>query len=434
MNQVGDLYTFVSAGTLPGSATPAYVWKFWDASVAVAMANQGTVVKKLNLGGNPAEGGANGTPGPPYVIPYRCEICDPQRGEVVAVIPGTLAVNNPPSIYGSPTVTPNNTAFPFTATITVQAYDLEESGVSFAWYYGATSLGGGSTVTGPQVAGTYGGTLTGVARTSFVNTFAHTFSTPGVYTCKLTDGDGGVRLLHVPIQGYDPAAPQFSVAATPAGVTIDATSLPDARIGQVVVFTSYAYDPAPGSISFTWSLLAAKGWTVPQTSAGVTTALAKGVRNEFACSTSGEVGTGIRTARVTALNTSTGKSATTEISVNLVQNNAPVFSSVGLYSATTGQPITSTQIAAPPAKTMVRYTGTASDANDDVVIYKWTLTTASTDILSNYTMYGRDCYVDVTSWGTSVQYNTIGYVIAIDKYGAESLSFPMPGLYVAPTP
>lgn len=427
MNQIGDIYTFYSVGTLPGSATPAYVWKFWDGNVAVSAENRGTVTKRLNLGGNPAEGG-----GPPYVIPYRVEICDMQTGEVVQIIPSTLEVNNPPTVYGAPTITPNNQAFPFQTAIQVQAYDLENNGVGFYWYYGTNAVGGLDVTTGPvNVAGTYYGTLIGSNRDKYTNTLTSTIYGQGtVYTCKLVDNDGGTQLLNIPVQGYDATAPQFSVAARPDGVTVDGSTLPDVVIapGQVVNFVTFAYDTAPGGIVFTWYLYGTNGWNqpgVPIVSNGVTTSLERGYRNDFVCSIEDESLTGLRTAIVLAQNTTTGLTAEASISVNLVQNSVPQVTSVGIYSPVTEQALGAITKSALPTRTIVRFSGTSADADDDSVYYKWQWTTPATDMPGNYLMYGRDCFVDVSTWPSGV-YSTLGFVTVYDKYGAASADFALP--------
>lgn len=445
MNQVGDTVTFVSVGTQPGSVQPCYIWKFWDASVLVSGQNQGTVLKQLNLGGNPAEGGVNGTPGPPYVIPYRCEVCD-AYGTTVRVFPGTIAVNNPPVIYGNPTVTPDNQPYPFTTQVQVEAYDLENNGVGFYWYYGTNAIGGRDVTTGPvSVPGTYYGTLIGANCNAYTNTLTTPIYNDGtVLTCKIVDNDGGTNLFAVPVEGYDPSAPLFSVAAVQSAVTLDAATLPDAIIapGQTVDFTSFASDTTPGGIVFTWYFYGSNGWDgpgIPHLDFGTITPLAQGYRNDYIRDISSEMNTGLRTALVTATNMSTGKTAMSSVDVNLVQNNAPVMTAIRIYSLDGSQDLTGTPLVKQllPAHTIVRFSGTALDANDDVVTFKWDLTTPATNDVSagsgpaNYTLYGRDAYVDITSWPATSVYTTLGQVTPVDKYGAPGISASLPQVTLA---
>lgn len=424
MYQVGDIAQFSTFGTVVGSATPIYVWKFWDGNVQVSATNFGSVTKRLNIGGNPSEGGSA-----PYVIPYRCDICD-NLGNTVQVVPFTIPVNNPPSIYGAPTINPNNQAFPFSTVATVQAYDMENHGVSFYWYYGTNPIGGKDTTsTVGTVSGTYMGTITGVTPTLFRNQLTTTVNGSGtILTCKLVDGDGGTNLLNLPLEGFDPNAPQFSVAAVPNDITADASTLSSAVIapGQVVQFTAYASDPSPGQIIFTWYLYGTNGWNapdIPVVSHGTTTALALGFRNDFYRNISGEVGTGERDAIVSATNASTGKTVFSTIPVELIQNSAPVVASVGVYNGITDQAITTITKLAPPARTTIRLAGTASDANNDVVYFKWDVTAPVTP--TSYTLYGHDAYIDISDWNSGV-YLTYGQVTAIDKFGALSSSFTLP--------
>ena len=443
-NQVGDVVIFMTAGTAPGSASPNYVWKFWDGSVQASNQNQGTVSKRLNLGGNPAEVGQGAGGSPPYVIPYRCDICD-SYGTTVEVVPGTIGVNNPPTIYGAPSVSVDNQAFPFTTQIQVEAYDLEQTApppyVHFFWYYGTNPIGGQDVTAAPvDVAGTYYGTLIGSTRKAYANTLTANITTEGtVFTCKMVDNDGGTNLFSVPVDGYDPSAPSFSVAAAQANVTLDAATLPDAVIapGQVVNFSTFANDPTAGNIIFTWYLYGSNGWTasdIPHLDHGVTTALQVGYQNAYARDISGETGDGIRTAVVTATNASTGKTATSSLDVNLIQNDPPVLTGIRVYSADgltdlTGVPIT---LLASPAHTIVRFSGTATDANEDVVVFRWDFTTPATndDTLgagpANFTLYGRDAYVDISSWPASSTYTQLGYATPIDKYGADGTPVPIP--------
>jgi len=398
------------------------------------------VAKRLNLGGNPAES-------PPFTLPYRCEICD-RGGTVIAIVPGMIAVNDAPTIYGSPTVIPDNEAFPFQTQVEIKAYDLENNGVNFYWYYGTNAIGGQDVTTGPvAVPGTYYGTLIGSDRNAFTNTLTTTVYGAGtVLTCKLVDGDGGTNLFSVPIEGFDPSAPLFSVAAVQSGVTLDAASLPDAIIapGQTVDFTTFADDTTPGGIVFTWYFYGSNGWNgpgIPHVDHGTTTPLSQGYRNNYTRDISGETNTGLRTAIVTATNASTGKTATSSVDVNLVQNTLPVMTAIRIYSNDGSQDLTDTALVkqALPAHTIVRFSGTAFDANDDVVIFRWDLTTPATDDVSagagpaDYTLYGRDAYVDITSWPSSTvnPAGSLGVVRPIDKYGGEGTPALLPQVTLA---
>ena len=90
VNQVGQLKTFYVLGTPPAYPKPIYVWKFqWDGSVMATGTDSGSVVKRLNIGGNPSEGGS-----PPFVVPFRCDIST-SYGHLAAITkrPRTFACN-----------------------------------------------------------------------------------------------------------------------------------------------------------------------------------------------------------------------------------------------------------------------------------------------------------------------------------------------------
>ena len=421
-NQVGDLKTFQVVGTPPTYPVPLYVWKFWDQSVIATAAASGVVQKRLNLGGNPVEA---------FTVPYRCDICD-SLGNVVQVLPDTIAVNNPPTVVPSPTVVPIDQAFPYQAIITVRAYDLEDNGVSFYWYHGVSEVGGhDSTVSAAGgVAGTYYGTLIGATKTLFTNTLQTTVAENGtVLTCKLVDGDSGTTSVNFELRGYDTSAPQFSVAASPDTLTSGASTLPVQVIApnQTVKFTAFGYDPTPGNLMFTWYFYGSNGWTqpgLPQITTDVGVVISQGRKSEKDWPISAEVTAGQKTAVVSVTNTSNGKSTYSSIPVRLVLNEAPVISGVGLYDATTGQPITTVTKLAAPLRTLVKFSGTASDTNDDVLTFRWDL--YSPPALATYSVYGRDGFVDVTDWTSPATHTSVGIVTVTDRYGVSSSSFSLP--------
>jgi hypothetical protein len=384
-------------------------------------------------------------------LPYRCEICNDQ-GTIVAVKNRQISVNNPPTLYGNPTITPNNQPFPFQTQISVVAYDMENNGVLPLWYCNSDPISGAVT-TGPvSVPGTYCGTLTGTNRNAYTSTLNTTIYGQGtVYVCKLVDNDGGTNLLTVPVMGFEPADPHFAIAVQPNTVTVDASTLPDAVIapGQVIYFTAYGYDPTPGTLVYTWYFYGSNHWEqpgVPIVTNGVTTALSQGSRNDYTLSIQNEVNAGPRTALVTVTNSSTGRTAASAIQVNLSRNLAPVMTSIGLYDAVTFADLAGVVTPyASPAQTLVMLAGTATDANEDVIVYKWDLTTPALPIPNtpvsaanlpwvDYTLWGAKVFVEITDWGTATTYNTLGFCTPYDKYGQAGAAMAIPSLHVNPAP
>jgi hypothetical protein len=103
---------------------------------------------------------------------------------------------------------------------------------------------------------------------------------------------------------------------------------------------------------------------------------------------------------------------------------------VGIYDSSS-QAITSITTEGTAIPAIVRFSGTASDTDVDVIYFKWDFTTPGDP--TTFTLYGRDAYVDVANWpGSSqgVDYPTLGVVTAIDRYGVSSAQFAIPQLTV----
>lgn len=427
-SQVGDYLACNVVGSAPAGSAPAYVWRFWDGEVIATGTTSGSALKLITRGGNPAEGGSA-----PFKLPFRCDICD-QLGNVAQTLTATVKVNNPPTIYGAPTVTPNNAAFPFDAAASVTVYDHEEAGINFYWYAGTIPLGGGTT-TGPiSVAGTYWGTLTGTNHSSYTNHFGVSVKNSGTtLTCKAVDGNAGTTAVDFPLLGYDPNSARNARAASTTQIVVDVGLPPAMVIGPraTIDFTAYGFDPAPGVLVFAWSLYGSNGWNAPDApvaSAGTLLAMERGYRSTFTRSIGQEVGTGERIALVSVTNSETGQSTSAQVPVQLVQNSVPVISAIGVYDAQTGEEITSIDRQTAPTRTVVRLSGTAADQNDDVVFYQWDIT-APVDPTS-YTLYGRDIYIDVTDFPAPSTQATLGVLTVFDRHGSPSASLALPTLEI----
>lgn len=423
MNQVGDNYLFTVAAHTTGAT---YVWKYWDGDTAASVKSTGSAFKQLNLGGNPAEG---------FTVPVKCVVCDAAQGDVIYSTDGRLAVNNPPTVYGSPDQTVNDGAFPYQTQVTVEAYDLEDAGLTFLWYNGTNPISGqDTTATSSTVEGTYYGTLTGLTRDLYNSQFDTTIYGSGTtITCKIIDGDSGTTRLNFEMRGYDPASPAFSVAATPESLTAQATSLTTQVIApnQAIALSAYAYDEVPGNLVFTWELNGTNGWTAPDIPfiyVNNGTQQEQGYKSEWARQVGGETSAGVKRCIISVKNEQTNKITLTYLDINTVLNAAPALSAVGIYDATTGAPITGPITkAASPTRTLVRFSGTASDANSDVVNFEWNVTAPVSP--TSYELYGRDAYVDVSDWPAG-GYSTIGIVTAYDKYAQASTPANIPTITI----
>lgn len=406
-------------GTPPAHPPPIYVWKWWDGAVSATGTYSGSVQKKLNLGGNPEE---------TFTVPYRCEVCD-SLGNVIQVIPGALEVNNPPIVVPSPVVTPQDQPFPYTAQAQVRAYDLENTEVKFYWYRGTHPYGGhATTVQDFTVEGTYYGTvISGGPLNGYTNTCSITALGAGtVMTCKVVDTDGGTTTVNFLLRGYDPASPRFAAAALPSTLTMAAARLPTQVIapGQSVVFTCYGYDTAPGPLRYTWQFYGSNGWTrpgLPLLYADNGTAAGVGSKSEYTLGIEGE-SAGQKFAVVSVGNLATGRMAYTTLPVQLVKNEAPSITEIGMYDAVSQQAVTTITKQALPARTVIQYNGTASEANLDVMAWKWDIIPP---VGPAYSVYGRTAFLDVSDWPDAL-YNAYGVVTAYDRYGQGSVPVTLP--------
>src|ERR1044072_6896021 len=111
MDNVGQTKTFTQAGTFSGDLR--YVWRWlWDNTVDVT--TEGTVSRKLNLGGNPLDS---------FLLRYETVVVD-DLGQS-AVFPGSFVVNNPPQVIPAPSISANDGVFPYSTRLSLTAFDFE---------------------------------------------------------------------------------------------------------------------------------------------------------------------------------------------------------------------------------------------------------------------------------------------------------------------
>ncbi len=379
-NQVGQIKTFSILGTVPAGSDITYVWRWWDGSVSVT--KEQSVAKKLNVGGT---------------LGYSCTAVSP-HGEAQDHS-STIIVNSPPVFSGSPSLSANDKPFPFTPTITSKAYDPEGSGVAFKWFDGASYLGSGTTV---------------VANGTGTNSFAYEATENKKLTLTVLDGygtssDAGTRRLDFGLRGFVASGPVASFSAVPNTLITSTANLPKTVIGpgQTVNFTAFASDPLAGSLTFVWSFTTANGWASNANSAGTSTTLVTGViQNTLVKNVSAEA-PGEKIAVCTVTNTTTGATTVIRSTVLLEQSYAPIVSTISTTATLSGLNL------AVPLAGVVSYTGTASDANGDLVTYKWALTQPPA------VLYGRTLLVKPSDYNsTSVVGREItGVLVVSDKFG-----------------
>jgi hypothetical protein len=382
MNQVGETKTFSLSVTPPSTAgIYAYIWKFWDNTVAVTKVP--TVDKVLNIGGDP---------GNSRKLFFTCQPVK-EDGQSV-LITGEVVVNNPPSVIPSPEITNNDDFFPYPTQIRISAYDVENDGLSFLYYNSlGTPLGGGSTVSIGTITGTWNGTA-GLYQ-GYQNTFTGTITDETTITLKIVDSSLGTRVVDFDFFGDTPPPPTIGVTADAEALTTDATSIPDQRIGpgQIVNFTVYASDPVSPNFRFVWSFWGSNGWNGNTFSNGTSAPTADGsVRNTLSKDIASESG-GSKTVLVSVTNLNSGLSTEIPVYVNLIANSTGTTCT---FTVTNENGIA--QSGAVPAGTKLFYTATVVDPQNDVVTYKWTI--AQPVSPNPLRLWGREIMLDTTGFAS----------------------------------
>lgn len=383
MNQVGQTKTFALSVTPPAdSGVYAYVWKFWDGTVAVTSIPR--VEKILTIGGDPNDS---------RKLYFTCQPVM-ENGESVAIT-GQVAVNNPPYVIPSPEITKNDEFFPYSTQIRLTAYDVEGDGLSFLYYNsGGTPLGGGVSSYVGNVAGTWNGTAGFYAGTQ--NVFDGTITTDSRVILKIVDSQSGTRQVNFDFFGETPPPPVIGVTADADILTADASSVPDQRIGpgQQVTFTVYASDPVSPNFSFLWSFFGSHGWNGNSFASGTSAPTADGsVRNSYTKDIANETG-GQKTVLVTVRNTDSSKEVEIPIYVALVANEVAPTCTFSVRDQFGNAVAAGASVA---AGTKLTYSAVAVDPQNDIVIYKWTFTQPG-GTPTTLRLWGPEAFIDTTGF------------------------------------
>lgn len=384
MNNVGEIKTFILNGNAP-TQPMRYVWTWWDGSVDVT--STGTVAKQLNTGGNPADG---------YLVRYTCEAVN-QNGQS-DVYSGALEVNNPPSIVlGSTSLSKNGADFSFRTKAGLVAYDLEDTALGFHWYSGGRPLNDNVQEIIGVVNGTYAGTI--AASVAGVHSYVnYDVVENGSLTCEIYDMDGGTTAINFYLFGQSPTQSYAAPQAVAYQATIDSASEPVVRIGQGVYAEFTVYTQAHANpTNFTWTFHGSNGWATTSYSAGTTTPLEDGsYRNQALKATAGQT-PGQKYAECRITDTLTGLSAEVTIPVLLEANSGPVISASSVLPAS------------PAEGTILEFQVTATDADLDLLTFKW--------YFPDFGVYrwGRKVYIE--SDGIGIGNSVHGVVTVTDRLG-----------------
>lgn len=388
MNNVGEIKTFLLNGQQPAEPL-AYVWKFWDSDVIVT--TSGTVSKALNIGGDPSDS---------YLVRYSATVVD-DIGQST-YFPDSLSVNNPPSIIpGSARLSHNGETFSFQTHGTLIAYDLESQPVQFSWYAGGRFLGvGTNNFDYAHATGTYAGTDVGFRLVSSSG-IDYTVTANGSLVCLIWDNAGGTTAVDFPLYGRPPQAVPLSSNSS-SGVSVDAAGTPSVRIGpnafaQFVVYTPSQTHP----LTFQWAYFGSNGWAHTAYSSGTTTAFSDGSFQNLDIKFVGNESPGPKTAECFVRDSSTGHVSTVKLGILLTANHVPAINSVTILPAV------------PHVGDVLSFSVNATDADNDLVHYKWVLTSAPNP---GQSLYGRTIAVATT--GVTVGHRVTATLTVSDNLGA----------------
>ena len=409
MNQVGETKTFTLSVVPPAeSGVYAYIWKFWDGSVAATTTP--TVTKKLNVGGDPANS---------RLLYYTCEpVMEDGRS---ITITGQIEVNNPPDLVPSPMISNNDQYFPYQTDIALTAYDPDNDPLTFKYYDDGTLLGQGVSTSVGVVNGTWNGTQGSFNGTR--NVFSTTIQSEQTVTLLIYDDQGGTRSLDFPFFGEVAPAPTIGVTADPDSITADASSVPDQRIGpgQFVTFNVYAADPVSNDFEFLWSFFGSYGWATTSFTNGTSTVQPDGsVRNNYEKDIENESG-GDKRVVIRVTNVTSGQSTEFPISVTLVANEVATSGTITMVDQNGNAVAPEATVA---SGTKLEITAVVVDPNNDIINYKWTITQPSGIHPAILRAWGPKIVLDTTDWPAASQ--VVGTVTAYDRMqGAVSLTLPV---------
>lgn len=338
---VGDVITLTLPGAPVDGGGYTYIWKWWDGTTTVTRIP--TVDKQLNVGGT---------------LSYTLIQCDALgRSHSYA---GVVTVNFPPVVIGSPSITENDTSFPFSSLLSSVSYDPEHPGsteLSFAWYNGASLISAGTTVV--LSPGTYRNQL-GVDG----------IDTDRTLTQVITDTSNGVTRVNYPLRGFEPSGLQGSSSTISNSIVSSANNLSQITIGpgQEATFTAYAQDSSPGQLRFIWTAGTLNGWSSDFTFQDTPSPLQNGLfKSQIVRSVNLET-PGLKTVTCEVTNLETDQSISFNTAVNLISPKVPIITSIS-----TDAPIINGGYAVSQAG-FVHFSATAVDPNNALLSYKWTFT------------------------------------------------------------
>jgi hypothetical protein len=306
---------------------------------------------------------------------------------------------------GTPNVSVNDEAFPFATTLWGTAYDPGDAALTFSWYNGSVLVSAGDTTV---VSGTYTNHLV------VENVTAGT-----TLTQYIIDANGGTTTLDYGLRGYAPAG------LTGGGALVSSTILPTTNTlpvtiigpGQEVVFTAYASDTSPGQLQFDWAAGTNEGWGTNFSETDLPAPLPNGSYRSQIVRSAGTVETpGQHFADCTVTNGATGQSLFIRNSVLLEADTAPGIVNISCDASGSGPfPL--------PNTGAVHFYGTAGDADNLVLSYRWDFTVPNgVTLWGSAILFRPDQYAifSQAALSTSGPVAILGQLTVSDRYGLSS--------------
>lgn len=395
MNNVGDILTFTLDNAPPDGGGYTYVWKWWDRTVNATVVPE--IQKQLNIGGT---------------LDISITQCD-KFGQN-QVYNGSVLVNFPPVIIGSPTVSNNDVAFPFNTLMRSTSYDPDHPGgteLSFAWYNGPTLVSAGTT--------------TVVSTGTYLNELAlDGVSTDETLTQIITDTMNGVTKVNYFLRGFEPSGLQGSSSSISNSIVNSANNLSEIIIGPGVeaTFTAYAQDTSAGQLQFFWSAGTLDGWSTPFILTDTPGVLANGLfRSQITLPVANET-PGVKSVFCTVTNLQTLQEITFSNTVSLIAPGTPTITSISADA-----PFINGGYAVSQAG-FVHFSASAADPNNALLSYKWTFSQPSLVLFgrtvmlrpADYSIFNEDSMVgNGTNQGTG-PLPIVGQVTVSDRFGQSS--------------
>jgi hypothetical protein len=407
MNNVGDTVTLSFPDTL--NLPVVYVWELWDGTVETTTTS--TLDKVLNMGGTLG-----------YTVTAMSD-----DGQKIART-GSVTVNRPPEVLGSPTISTNDVVFPYTTTINVEAIDPDGGALTFTWVNRA-------------------GLTLASATIDSSNQLLYRVTGQDKLVLTISDPDGGITTVPFELRGISSSSVYASTVSYPAAGASNAQAQqllaesvvsPVQRIGLPVEFTAYTSSADAGTLTLEWSFPPSRGWVINSANVAdpvpVNTTLLNGaIKSVVIKPTILDDGfgnqlvetPGQKVAVLKVTNQVTGRTVENLISVNLVENQ-PVTEPVvttnlthnttdDTWEATVGQ--------------IAHFTASATDGDNDMVTYQWEFT-VDTETLY---FWGKTVALDTSKYAyLATPTNQFGGIVrASDRGGLQTVATLKPIVMLA---